>query len=118
MFAKVITNVMTDFGESLPIGSGKGYGGSRADAGKAIGKTGDEGIDGVIKEDRLGLGVIYVQAKRWEQVLGRPEVQKVHRGVGWPACDKRRLYHDLVVHERSAQIHFGAWDQGRFTGRT
>ena len=41
-----------------------GYGGSRADAGKAIGKTGDEGIDGIIKEDRLGLGVIYVQAKR------------------------------------------------------
>jgi restriction system protein len=53
-----------------------GYGGSRADAGKAIGKTGDEGIDGIIKEDRLGLGVIYVQAKRWEQVVGRPEVQK------------------------------------------
>jgi restriction system protein len=54
---------------------GMGYGGSRADAGKAIGKTGDEGIDGII-EDRLGLGVIYVQAKRWEQVVGRPEVQK------------------------------------------
>jgi restriction system protein len=53
-----------------------GYGGSRADAGKAIGKTGDEGIDGIIKEDRLGLGVIYVQAKRWEQIVGRPEVQK------------------------------------------
>ena len=53
-----------------------GYGGSRADAGKAIGKSGDEGIDGIIKEDRLGLGVIYVQAKRWEQVIGRPEVQK------------------------------------------
>ena len=52
------------------------YGGSRADAGKAIGKTGDEGIDGIVKEDRLGLGVIYVQAKRWEQVIGRPEVQK------------------------------------------
>jgi len=53
-----------------------GYGGSRADAGKAIGKTGDEGIDGIIKEDRLGLGVIYVQAKRWGQIIGRPEVQK------------------------------------------
>ena len=53
-----------------------GYGGSRSDAGKAIGKTGDEGIDGIIKEDRLGLGVIYVHAKRWEQVIGRPEVQK------------------------------------------
>ena len=53
-----------------------GYGGNRADAGKAIGKTGDEGIDGVIKEDRLGLGIIYVQAKRREQVIGRPELQK------------------------------------------
>jgi restriction system protein len=53
-----------------------GYGGSRVDAGKAIGKTGDQGIDGIIKEDRLGLRVIYVQAKRWEQVIGRPEVQR------------------------------------------
>jgi len=53
-----------------------GYGGSRKDAGKAIGKTGDEGIDGIIKEDRLGLDIIYVQAKRWENTVGRPEVQK------------------------------------------
>lgn len=53
-----------------------GYGGSRQDAGKAIGKSGDEGIDGVIKEDRLGLDVVYIQAKRWEQPVGRPEVQK------------------------------------------
>lgn len=55
---------------------GMGYGGSRVDAGKAIGKSGDEGIDGIIKEDLLGLDVIYVQAKRWGQVIGRPEVQK------------------------------------------
>jgi restriction system protein len=55
---------------------GMGYGGSRIDAGKAIGKSGDEGIDGIIKEDRLGLDVIYVQAKRWGQVIGRPDVQK------------------------------------------
>lgn len=53
-----------------------GYGGSRADAGKAIGKSGDEGIDGIIKEDRLGLDIIYIQAKRWEGPVGRPEVQK------------------------------------------
>jgi restriction system protein len=53
-----------------------GYGGSRQDAGKAIGKTGDEGIDGIIKEDRLGLDIIYMQAKRWENTVGRPEVQK------------------------------------------
>lgn len=53
-----------------------GYGGSRQDAGKAIGRSGDEGIDGIIKEDRLGLDIIYIQAKRWEAGVGRPEVQK------------------------------------------
>lgn len=53
-----------------------GYGGSRADAGKSIGGIGDEGIDGIIKEDRLGLDVIYLQAKRWDGTVGRPEVQK------------------------------------------
>jgi restriction system protein len=53
-----------------------GYGGSLRDAGQAIGKSGDEGIDGIIKEDRLGLDVIYIQAKRWENIVGRPEIQK------------------------------------------
>lgn len=53
-----------------------GYGGSRADAGKSIGGSGDEGIDGIIKEDRLGLDLVYLQAKRWEGKVGRPEVQK------------------------------------------
>ena len=53
-----------------------GYGGSIQDAGKAVGKSGDEGIDGIIKEDKLGLDVIYVQAKRWEGVVGRPELHK------------------------------------------
>ncbi len=53
-----------------------GYGGSRSDAGRAIGRSGDEGIDGVINEDKLGLDVIYVQAKRWEAAVGRPDIQK------------------------------------------
>lgn len=53
-----------------------GYGGSRQDAGKALGKSGDGGIDGIINEDRLGLDVIYIQAKRWEGSVGRPEIQK------------------------------------------
>lgn len=52
-----------------------GYGGSRIDAGEAIGRSGDEGIDGIINEDRLGLDVIYVQAKRWDKTVGRPDVQ-------------------------------------------
>jgi restriction system protein len=52
-----------------------GYGGSREDAGRTIGKSGDGGIDGVINEDRLGLDVVYIQAKRWEHTVGRPVVQ-------------------------------------------
>jgi len=55
-----------------------GYGGSIKDAGKAMGKSGDEGIDGTIKEDKLGLDIIYIQAKRWRpgNVVGRPKIQK------------------------------------------
>ncbi len=53
-----------------------GYGGSRKEAGRAIGRSGDEGIDGIINEDRLGLDVIYIQAKRWQAPIGRPEIQK------------------------------------------
>jgi restriction system protein len=54
-----------------------GYGGSRRDAGKAVGKSGDGGIDGIIKEDKLGLDIVYIQAKRWDNTtVGRPEIQK------------------------------------------
>jgi len=54
-----------------------GYGGSRNDAGKAIGKSGDGGIDGIIKEDKLGLDVVYIQAKKWDNnPVGRPDVMQ------------------------------------------
>jgi restriction system protein len=53
-----------------------GYGGNLHDAGQAVGQSGDGGIDGIIKEDRLGLDVIYIQAKRWQGTVGRPEIQK------------------------------------------
>jgi len=53
-----------------------GYGGSRREAGQAMGKSGDGGIDGIIKEDKLGLDIIYIQAKRWDGTVGRPEIQK------------------------------------------
>lgn len=53
-----------------------GYGGNKQEAGRALGQSGDGGIDGVIDEDRLGLDVIYIQAKRWEGTVGRPEIQK------------------------------------------
>lgn len=52
-----------------------GYGGNLKDAGSVIGQSGDGGIDGIIKEDKLGLDVIYVQAKRWDSTVGRPVVQ-------------------------------------------
>ena len=58
-----------------------GYGGSRRDAGSAVGRSGDGGIDGVIKEDRLGLDAVYIQAKRWEGPVGRPVVQMF--AVAW-----------------------------------
>lgn len=54
-----------------------GYGGSLADAGRAVGRSGDGGIDGIIKEDRLGLDFIFIQAKRWtDKCVGRPDVQQ------------------------------------------
>jgi len=66
LFEKVVVELLVKMG----------YGGSLKDAGKSIGKSGDEGIDGIIKEDRLGLDIIYIQAKRWEGIIGRPEIQK------------------------------------------
>lgn len=65
-FEKVVIDVLVDMG----------YGGSRKDAGEAVGRSGDEGIDGIIKEDRLGLDIIYIQAKKWEGTVSRAEVQK------------------------------------------
>jgi restriction system protein len=53
-----------------------GYGGSHEDAAQVVGQSGDGGIDGIIKEDRLGLESIYVQAKRWEGTVGRPAIQQ------------------------------------------
>jgi restriction system protein len=53
-----------------------GYGGSQEDAAQVVGKSGDGGIDGIIKEDRLGLESVYVQAKRWEGTVGRPVIQQ------------------------------------------
>jgi restriction system protein len=53
-----------------------GYGGPQEDAGLVVGRGGDEGIDGLIKEDKLGLETIYIQAKRWQGVVGRPEIQR------------------------------------------
>jgi restriction system protein len=75
----IIKNCSPDFFERLVVDLliKMGYGGSRRDAGKAIGKSGDGGIDGIIKEDKLGLDIVYIQAKRWDKItVGRPEIQK------------------------------------------
>lgn len=64
-FEKIVVDVMLAMG----------YGGSRQDAGRTVGQSGDGGIDGIIDEDRLGLEKIYLQAKRWDGVVGRPVVQ-------------------------------------------
>lgn len=83
-----------------------GYGGTRQDAGRAIGRSGDGGIDGIIKEDRLGLDVIYVQAKRWDSTVGRPEIQKfagalqgqrANKGVFITTSSFTRDAHDYVA---------------------
>ena len=66
LFEKIVVDVLVSMG----------YGGNRQDAGQAIGGSGDGGIDGLIKEDRLGLDTIYIQAKKWEGAVGRPEIQK------------------------------------------
>ena len=60
----------------LDVLHGMGYGGNRDDAAERLGQSGDQGVDGVIREDPLGLDLIYVQAKRWTNVVGRPEIQK------------------------------------------
>ncbi|MDR0770503.1 MAG: restriction endonuclease [Burkholderiales bacterium] len=52
-----------------------GYGGSRQDASKHLGRGGDGGVDGIINEDRLGLDVVYIQAKRWEKNISSPEIR-------------------------------------------
>lgn len=66
-----------DFFEQLVVDLllAMGYGGSRRDAEQAVGKTADGGIDGIIKEDRLGLDTVYIQAKRWESNVGSPVVR-------------------------------------------
>lgn len=67
--AKFFENLVVDLLVAM------GYGGSRKDAGQAVGQSGDGGIDGIIKEDKLGLDAVYIQAKRWEATVGRPVVQ-------------------------------------------
>ena len=66
-----------------------GYGGSRLDAAEVIGRSGDGGLDGVIKEDRLGLDQIHIQAKRWkDNAVGRPDIQQFSGALDGPGSRK------------------------------
>ncbi len=75
-----VMNQSPDFFEKIVVDLlvTMGYGGSKIENSQVLGKTGDEGIDGVIKEDKLGFDKIYIQAKRWDvdRTVGRPEIQK------------------------------------------
>ena len=71
------------------------YGGSRKDAGEVIGQSGDDGIDGIIKEDKLGLDSIYIQAKRWNATVGRPVVQAFAGSLRW--TESQEGNHDLDI---------------------
>lgn len=82
-----------------------GYGGSRRDAARAVGQSGDEGIDGIIDEDRLGLDTIYIQAKKWQDTVSRPEIQKfvgalqgkrAKKGIFIAASDFSQSAHEYV----------------------
>lgn len=74
---ETVSRASSTFFENLVVNLlvAMGYGGSVADAGKAVGRSGDGGIDGIIKEDKLGLDLIYVQAKKWTSPVGRPMLQ-------------------------------------------
>ena len=73
-----VTSASPGFFEQLVVDLmlAMGYGGSRDEAGQATRSTSDGGIDGIIKEDKLGLDVIYLQAKRWADIVHRPEIDK------------------------------------------
>lgn len=79
-----------------------GYGGSRQEAGKLTSRGSDEGIDGIINEDILGLDVIYVQAKRWENTIGRPELQKFAGALQGKRA-KKGIYITTSVFTKEAQ---------------
>ena len=94
-FEKVVVDVLVKMG----------YGGSIKDAGEAVGGSGDEGIDGIIKEDRLGLDIIYIQAKRWDNTVSRPDIQKfagalqgkrARKGVFITTSDFSKSAHEFV----------------------
>jgi restriction system protein len=84
-----------------------GYGGSRKEAAAVTRKTGDEGIDGVINEDRLGLDVIYIQAKRWKSNVGRPEIQNFVGALAGKKANKGVFITTSAFHENATDYAAG-----------
>ncbi len=84
-----------------------GYGGSRKEAAEVTQRTGDEGIDGVINEDRLGLDVIYVQAKRWKANVGRPEIQNFVGALASKKANKGIFIATSDFHENATSYASG-----------
>ncbi len=82
-----------------------GYGGSRIDAGQALGRSGDGGIDGIVKEDKLGLDTIYLQAKKWDSTVPIKEIRdftgalaskKAKKGIFITTSTFPKSVHDFV----------------------
>jgi restriction system protein len=84
-----------------------GYGGSRKEAAAVTQKTGDEGIDGVINEDRLGLDVIYIQAKRWKHNVGRPEIQSFVGALAGKKANKGIFITTSAFHDNASDYATG-----------
>ena len=84
-----------------------GYGGSRKEAAAVTQKTGDEGIDGVINEDRLGLDVIYIQAKRWKANVGRPEIQNFVGALAGKKANKGIFITTSSFHDNASEYAAG-----------
>jgi restriction system protein len=84
-----------------------GYGGSRKEAAAVTQKVGDEGIDGVINEDRLGLDVIYIQAKRWKHSVGRPEIQNFVGALAGKKANKGIFITTSAFHDNASDYAAG-----------
>jgi restriction system protein len=111
--ARASTTEKADAGEVHVQGVLAAASDSASEAARAVGRPGDGGIDGVIDEDRLGLDVIYVQAKRWDSVVGRPEIQRfagalqgqrARKGILITTSDFTREAEDYVKHIESRII--------------
>lgn len=87
-----------------------GYGGSRKEAGERAGRSGDGGIDGIIKEDKLGLDYVYIQAKRWENTVGRPAVQAFAGALDEQKARKGVM---IKVHRPSHRMRAVTWSASR-----